>query len=143
MSTGLMPVDEVTGFYDPSGKQLSLSARGSVQPNTSDIRFKRTQPSAGGSTSKALIFELIGTTAAIMGKKQPYNITQKESVALSSGMDVIVRTSNNPAGKAIVVYWGGLSRPDPDDLVIQAAATGFGALGDAKSAAATKVTPGL
>ncbi|ETS85725.1 hypothetical protein PFICI_03750 [Pestalotiopsis fici W106-1] len=112
MSTGLMPVDEVSGFYDTSRHQLSLSAKGSVQPKTNDICFKRSKASSSFSSSSSgtnePVFELVGTTYAIMGSKRPYNVQQREDgVALRQGQDVFVKTANNPAGEAIKVFWGG------------------------------------
>lgn len=115
MSTGLMPVDEVTAFYDPGRRQLSLSARGSVQPKTNDICFRRSRPDR--STAAAAVFELVGTTYAVVGPKRPYSAQQSEDgVVLRPGQDVRVKTANHPGGRAIEVFWGGLARDSDEEV---------------------------
>lgn len=112
MSTGLMPVDEVTAFYDPGRRQLSLSARGSAQPKTNDICFRRSRPDP----SAAAVFELVGTTYAVVGPRRPYSAQQREDgVVLRPGQDVRVKTANHPGGRAIEVFWGGLAGGEDEE----------------------------
>ncbi|KAH8660182.1 hypothetical protein BX600DRAFT_499417 [Xylariales sp. PMI_506] len=110
MSTGLVPADQLSAFYDPVRHQLTLAAKGSVQPITKNIHFVR-QPFVGG-----LLFELLGTTYGVMGPKEPYHVSQKESVSIIPfPRDVIVKTAQEPKGKPVPIYWGGLGGKDATD----------------------------
>ncbi|KXJ87393.1 hypothetical protein Micbo1qcDRAFT_216515 [Microdochium bolleyi] len=88
MSAQPIPADQVFALYDNAKKVLTLSAKGAVQPVTSDIHFIRL-PWAGG-----LRFALVGRTLAVMGPLKPYEVSNDFNIELSP---VVL-----PSGKVVV-----------------------------------------
>ena len=100
---GVIPAEELSAFYDPVRRTLTLSAKGEVQEFTYGFKFFQL-PWVGGWK-----FELRAWSGPHTGHLQPYSFTQKFDLYLVPfPKDVIIVTANNFGGASVEIHYGGL-----------------------------------
>ncbi|KAK0512251.1 hypothetical protein JMJ35_005379 [Cladonia borealis] len=100
-----LPADEIGALYEVKTHELILSAKGTSQPMTSDINFKRMLLPCG------LKFELEGRVLAIMGKPRPYSVTKRFKMPPPTNPYVIVVYAGDLKGKPIPIHFTGYIPP--------------------------------